>query len=203
MIDARCPVCKNPDIRRGVGVMWNEGMTQAAIRRVVGDTLTTAAVTKHLKEHETGGWNRQVLLEPEAPVRERILALQRLQLDEVERRIELAKQRADEQNAHLQKMRDMGAEGADTTPDHDWSEFTDILGKDMQSAIGSILKTQGLSDKREKVQGELKLGLFEAMTAAGLAPKVISGGKQANEPLEIEANVLHTEGEDTGNSEDD
>jgi hypothetical protein len=41
------------------------------------------------------------------------------------------------------------------------------------------------------------------MTAAGLAPKVISGGKQANEPLEIEANVLHTEGEDTGNSEDD
>jgi hypothetical protein len=74
-------------------------------------------------------------------------------------------------------MRADGVEGADTTQYHDWSEFVDILGKDMQAAIGSILKAQGLTDKRDMKRDDLKLGLFEAMQRGGLAPKALSGGE--------------------------
>ena len=34
-------------------------------------------------------------------------------------------------------------------PVTDWSEFYDVLHKDAQAAIGSILKAQGMTDKRE------------------------------------------------------
>lgn len=186
-IDPKCLVCKNPDVRRGVELMWNDGMTQSAIIRVVGDKLTTPAITRHLKEHTDGNANaRRIEVAPELPARERVLALQQMQLDEMERRIGLAQNRAAIVNAEH--------EGEPDWEPVDWAQFHDILGKDMQAAIGSILKTQGLTDKRDKAQGDLKLGLFEAMTAAGLAPKSISGGKMP---------VLHTEGEDTPNSEDD
>lgn len=143
--------------------------------------VNAAAVMKHIKEHAVGNGNARAL-DPELdlPVRDRVLALQRLQLDEFERRIGLAKTRAAQMNyerANLQQ--------ADGTPwpEVDWSDFLDVLGKDMQGAIGSILKTQGLTDKRDKAQGDLKLGLFEAMTNAGLAPKIISGGRVSPLPL--------------------
>jgi hypothetical protein len=182
MIDAKCSVCKNPDVRRGVESMWNNGMSQAAIARVVGDKLTTPSITKHLKEHSDGDGNaRRVEIEPELPVRERILNLQRMQLDEVERRIGLAKTRADLMNAEREKLTDANG---NPFPPIDWSEFTDILGKDMQSAIGSILKTQGLSDKREKAVADTQVGLFAAMANAGLAPKALVGETTAIAMLE-------------------
>jgi len=179
-INSRCVICKHTDRRNAVELMWNGGMSGVAISDLLGGTPNPATILKHLKEHSLGGATREVDVEPEAPVRERILRLQRMQLDEIERRIALAKMRADETNEYIDAQREKHeAAGEDyDRPNVDWSSFTDILGKDMQSAIGSILKTQGLSDKREKVQGELKLGLFEAMTAAGHAPLSISGGKQ-------------------------
>jgi transposase-like protein len=174
-IDIRCTVCKYPDKRRLIELGWNDGMAAADLARQF-EGLTSAAITKHLKQHSEGlPASRRVDIEPVTPARERVLALQRLQLDEVERRINLAKQRADQLNAVLDELEAAGAEGAAETPRHDWSEFTDILGKDMQAAIGSILKMQGLTDKREKATSELKLGLFDSMLKAGLAPKAISG----------------------------
>lgn len=148
-------------------------MGQGAIANVLElKGLTTAAITKHLKEHVDGDGNaRAIVIEPELPIRERVLALQRMQIDEMERRITLAKQRADQLNA---AHKDDSAEEWRVV---DWSEFTDILGKDMQAAIGSILKAQGLTDKREKATNDTKLGLFEAMVNAGLAPKALSTGE--------------------------
>lgn len=176
-IDVRCSVCKNPDRRRVVELAWNGGMGAETISRVVPG-VTGAAILKHLKQHSDGDGNiRAVDVAPVKTARERVLALQEMQLNEVERRIELAKQRAAELNAVIDKHRESGVEGADEIPYHDWSEFTDILGKDMQSAISSILKAQGLTDKREKATADLKLGLFEAMTrGGGLAPKSLIGG---------------------------
>jgi hypothetical protein len=177
-ISTRCAICKTTDQKRAIASMWNDGMNASTISSVLGGSPSSKAILTHLKDHVAGGNLRDVNVQPDLPVRERVLALQRLQLDEIERRIELAKARAEELNEALDKAEEAGVEGADTYPRHDWSEFHDILGKDLQSAISSILKTQGLSDRREKVQGELKLGLFEAMTAAGLAPVAISGGKE-------------------------
>lgn len=191
-ISTRCAICKTTDQKRAVAAMWNSGMTAVSISEVLGGSPSSKTILAHLKDHVAGGNARDVEVQPELPVRERVLALQRLQLDEIERRIELAKARAVELNEALDKAEEAGVEGADTYPRHDWSEFHDILGKDMQSAIGSILKTQALTDRRDKVTGELKLGLFEAMTAAGLAPVAISGGKvkQLMPPVENDDDAL-------------
>lgn len=170
-IDARCAVCKNPDRRRLVELGWNGGMSAEAIARTLDvKGLASTTVMRHLKEHAAGDGNaRAVEVEPELPARERVLALQRLQLDEVERQIALAKTRADLLNAEHEGE-------ADWKP-VDWSDYFNVLGPKAQAAIGSILKAQGLTDKREAKTNDLKLGLFEAMSRAGLAPKAISGGE--------------------------
>lgn len=166
-IDARCSVCKNADRRRLIELGWNAGMRQSQLANLF-DGISPDAIVKHLKRHADGdGSTRSVDVAPVLPVRERILALQELQLDEIERRIELAKARA--------KMLNKEHEGEDTWREVDWSDMYDILSKDAQAAISSILKTQGLTDKREAKTADLKLGLFEAMTKSGLAPKAISG----------------------------
>lgn len=174
-IDARCLVCKNPDRRRLVELGWNGGMSAEAIARTLDmKGLAATTVLKHLKEHADGDGNaRAVTVEPERPLRDRVMALQRMQVDEFERRIAVAKERADQLNAAHAN------EGPDEWTPVDWSSFIDILGKDIQAAIGSILRAQGLTDKREAVRNDLKLGLFEAMVNAGLAPKALSGGKVA------------------------
>jgi hypothetical protein len=175
-IDARCSVCKNADRRRLIELGWNGGMGAETIGRVLGD-MSGATILKHLKEHAEGDGNARLIdVEPELPVRDRVLNLQRMQLDEVERRIALAKQRAAVAN-------DLHKNEPDWI-DVDWSHYFDILGKDGQAAIGSILKAQGLSDKREKAVADTKLGLFEAMAKNGLAPKVISGALVSGEEPE-------------------
>jgi hypothetical protein len=180
-IDAKCAVCKNPDRRRMIELGWNGGMSGEAMSRVIGDKPTAQTILKHLKEHADGDGNaRAVEIEPELPVRDRIVRLREMQLDEVERRIALAKARAAQINAEHESEPDWEP--------RDWSDFYDILDKDTQAAIGSILKSQGLSDKREKAVGDLKLGLFEAMQNAGLAPKALVGGR--------EVKVLEPEGDD-------
>ena len=166
-IDVRCAVCKNPDRRRLIELGWNGGMSAEAITRVLDGKPSGHTILNHLKEHAEGDGNaRAVEVAPEKPQRERVLDLQRMQLDEVERRIALAKQRAMELNAAHPDDPDWR--------EVDWSEFYDILGKDAQAAIGSILKTQGLTDKREAKTADLKLGLFEAMAKTGMAPIAIS-----------------------------
>lgn len=171
-INAKCLVCRSPDRRRLIELGWNGGMSGEAIARVLDQKgLGGPVIIRHLKDHVEGDGNmRAVVVEPELPARERVLALQRLQLDEVERRIELAKAKADLMNSTHEG-------DTDWTP-VDWSDFFDVLSKDGQSAIASILKVQGLTDKREAKTADLKLGLFEAMAKSGLAPKAISGDVQ-------------------------
>lgn len=179
-ISNRCLICKSPTKRRLVELGWNDGMSCPELEDALGGTHKAATILKHLKEHADGvPSQRMAEVAPVGTVRERVLALQAMQLNEVERRITLAKERAAQLNAALDDMAERGVEGADTAPRHDWSEFYDLLHKDNQAAINSILKTQGLSDKREAKTNELKLGLFETMAKAGLAPKAISGAPAA------------------------
>ena len=175
-IAKNCAVCKGADRRRLIELVWNDGMTASAIATALGDVFSSATILKHLKQHADGDANaRAVAPLTTGTVRERVEALQEMQLNEVERQIALAKERAAQLNAHIDRMREAGAEGADDIPYHDWSEFFNILHKDNQAAISSILKAQGLKDKREKAVADTKLGLFEAMSKSGLAPKAISG----------------------------
>ena len=169
MIDAKCLVCRNADRRRLIEAGWNAGMQGETIARVIDEKgIVASTILRHIKEHASGDGNiRAIEIEPEKPVRQRILDLQRLQLDEIERRIGLAKTRADLMNAEH--------EGEDDWTPVDWSYFHDVLSKDAQAAINTILKTQGLTDKRELKEKDLKLGLFEAMVGAGLAPKALVG----------------------------
>lgn len=184
----KCTVCRNADRRRLIEAGWNAGMGAETIARVLDERdIAGGAIMRHLKEHSEGDGNaRLVEVEPDLPMRDRVYNIQKMQVDEIERRMAIAKTRADDMNRARENLTD--AEG-NPYPKVDWSDFYDILNKDAQAAIGSILKTQGLVDKREKAQGDLKLGLFEAMANAGLAPKAISGGRA---PLQL------TEGETDG-----
>jgi hypothetical protein len=138
-IAAKCLVCRNADRRRLIEAGWNAGMGAETVARVIAaEGLSGAVILKHIKEHGEGDGNmRALVVEPDRPMRDRVLDIQRAQVDEVERRIALAKQRAIEINGEH--------EGETDWEQRDWSEFYDILGKDAQAAIGSILKTQGLS----------------------------------------------------------
>lgn len=170
-IDAKCLVCKNQDRRRVMELAWNGGVSAAALARVFeSERITSAAITRHFNEHSEGDPSQRRIEPPEdKPMRERVYDIQRLQVEELERRIYLAQQRATSMNAQH-------AGDDDWTP-VDWSDFYDILDKNSQQAINTILKTQGLIDTREKAQGDLKLGLFDAMSRAGLAPKTLIGDK--------------------------
>lgn len=167
-----CPICMgSPDRRRLVELGWNDKMDGIALA-AQWDDLTAAVVLKHLKQHSEGRPSiRRVDVSPPTTARERVANLQRMQLDEIERRVALAQQEAETRNDAIIAMREQGVDGADDLKLHDWSEFFNVLDKDVQAAIGSILKTQGLTDRREKDTADLKLGLFEAMSRAGLAPK--------------------------------
>lgn len=168
-------VCKDVDRRRLIELGWNDGMSGVALSNAFGGTPSEKTILRHLKEHAPGARTREVEVMPTGTVRDRVIALQTLQLNEVERQITLAKQRSAELNANIDKMVEDGVEGSENLLRHDWSEFFNILHKDNQAAIASILKAQGLTDKRELKTADLKLGLFEAMARNGLAPKAISG----------------------------
>lgn len=144
----RCPICKKPDVRRLVELGWNARMDAHAIAGAFSGFPNAAAVRKHINEHTPGGRNLPV--ENAIPLRERALAIQRIQIDEIERRMERAQEWAAFAREH-------GNESAD------WSEAFDILGKDMQAAVASILRAVSLEDRKEAKTADLKLGLFELM----------------------------------------
>jgi hypothetical protein len=184
-LNAKCLICRNADRRRMVELGWNGGMSASAMATVLDDRISPFMVTRHLKEHTDGEpLKRDVAVEPELPLRDRVQNIQRIQIEEIERRIAFAKQRAHDMNAMREGHTD--ADGNPWTP-VDWSDFYDILDPKAQAAIASILKTQGLTDKRESKTSELKLGLFEAMARVGLAPKPLIGeGEKVPEIIEGE-----------------
>lgn len=166
-IDTRCVICKTPDRRKLIELGWNDGMSCPDISNGLGGNPSGPVILRHLKLHTEGGAIRAIPVAPSLPMRDRVYAIQKTMVDEVERRIGIAQDRAAEWNRTMSEM-----EGFEQ---RDWSYYFDILHKDTQAAIASILKTQGLADKREKAQGDLKLGLFEAMANVGLAPKALIG----------------------------
>lgn len=166
-IAEKCSICRTPTQRQVIALAHNEGMRAQDIAAAFHSDPSVAVIRRHLQKHDEGGRGRHIPVVVTS-MRERVYDIQRLQVEEIERRVEAAQAKAEEWS----KLSEM--EGWEP---RDWSYYFDILSKDMQAAVASIIKTQGLADKREKAQGDLKLGLFEAMANAGLAPKALVGGK--------------------------
>ena len=166
MMNPKCDICRNSDLSTLIALAWNGKMAATAISGVLGGEPTAAAIIKHLKADADGSWSRAIEVEVK-PLRQRVYDLQRTLVDELERRIAIAKDKA-------------RFETEVTGEPHDWSEYLDILNKDLQNAIGSIIKTQGLADKREATQASLAVGLYELMLGGAdgklmLAPKSLVG----------------------------
>lgn len=165
-VNTRCAVCKNSDLRRLIELGWNAKMTVADLAHGFGGVPSHPVIYRHLKEHAEGAWTRAIAVEDARPMRERVMAIQRAQIESIERQMHLAQQQADEYNEQFR-----GTEEYD--PDKGQPEwYFNILGKDMQAAVASILKAQGLTDKRELKQDSNKIDLFRLMIGerGGLAP---------------------------------
>jgi hypothetical protein len=161
-------------MRRLIELGWNANMKQSDLVHAFGGVPSAAVITKHLKEHTEGSWSRQIEVEDARPIRERVLAIQREQIEAIERQLAIAQQKADDY-VYLKR----GEEDFDPAM-ADPSAYFDVLGKDMQAAIGSILKAQGLTDKREAKADTNKIDLFRLMIGdrGGMAPThLIEDGK--------------------------
>jgi len=161
-----CNICGNADLKTLIALAWDGKMDATAISGVLGGVPNAAAIIKHLKVHEPGSWSRQIEVTVK-PLRQRVYDLQRTMVDEVERRIAVAQERS-------------RFETEATGEPHDWSEYLNILDKDLQSAIGSIIKIQAGADKVEATKANLAVGLFELMLGGQsgklmLAPKNLVG----------------------------
>lgn len=180
--DARCVICRKPDVRRLAELGWNAKMSAPQIATGMALQFTGTQFLKHLRDHvDSGAGNRAIPVEDARAVKDRVLELQRMQLDEIERRIAMAQEWA-------AFARENGNENAD------WSDQFDILDKDNQAAIASILKAQGLTDKRE--QGpSMKVDIYKLMTGGGdgLAPKRLIAG---DDPDVVEGEVKDVTPED-------
>jgi len=173
VIDKRCPICKDQDVRRLIELGWNAKMTCPDLSRAFNERFSASRILKHLKEHAEDGTIRDIQVLDAVSPRERITALQRRMLDEVEYRLALAEQRAQQLNdAHK--------------GEEDWIaaqpfQFYDILSKDVQAAIGSILRTQGLADKREAKEQDVQVDVWKMMlgSGGGLAPtRMVGDGEE-------------------------
>lgn len=163
MINEKCNICKRPDVRRLVELGWNAGMDRSAIATAMGGYPSAPTVGKHLSEHvEEGYFTREVPVEDAKPLRARAMDIQRVMIEEIERRIGIAQEKA-------AWARENG------NPDADWSDWYDILNKDEQAAIASIMKAQAIEDKDRNTKAGQKVDLFKMM-AGGLAPKSLTEG---------------------------
>lgn len=165
-ISERCAVCKSPNRRRLVNLGWNSKMTAADISAGLSGEVGVSTILKHLKEHEDGGDIREIPVEEAKSVRSRVYAIQMLMVGEIERRVALAQEKA----AIASEL---------TGEPQDWADYFNILDKDMQAAVGSIIKTQAMKDKQETTTASLKIGLFQALVGAGKAPKDLIGALPA------------------------
>jgi hypothetical protein len=171
-MNVKCAVCHQPDRARLIELGWNAKMNAAQIAAVFGNIPSAAAITKHLQEHLGDGYASRDIPVPDArSMRERVTTLQQTMVEEVERRIRLAQEAAARYN------RDIAV--PEETELRDWSWYFNILDKDIQASIGSILKMQGLTDKREIGKAAIGLDVAKLMLGGGdgLAPKRLTAGK--------------------------
>ena len=155
---------------------WNAKLSAPDLSSAFGAQYSASLILKHLKDHAEDGATREIPVVNARPARERIMALQMRQLDEVEMRLALADQRA-------QQLNDAHRGEEDWVPAQPF-QFYDILNKENQAAIASILKTQGLTDRREAKEVDVKLDVWQMMLGpgGGMAPtKMIGSGEEVIE----------------------
>lgn len=168
--DPKCAICRKADLRRLIELGWNAKMSAVDMAAVFGNIPSSVAILKHLHEHvDEGAAIRNIPVPNARPMRERVMDIQRLQVEEIERRLTIAQEKAAwaRENGH---------------PEADQSDWFDLLDKDTQQAISTILKAQGLTDKREVSTASLKVDVFRLMLGGngGLAPpRLIESGLEA------------------------
>lgn len=160
---SRCVICGNSNMRRLIELGWNNKMSTPALVSAFGGVPSSSQIVKHLKEHTEGAWGRNIDVPETRPIRLRVLAIQEAQIEAIERQLFIAQERAANYNEEFRG-----------TPDYDpalgqpeW--YFNLLSKDMQAAISSILKAQGLTDKRELKTDANRIDMFRLM-AGGKAP---------------------------------
>lgn len=179
-IDPNCPVCKRPGRRRIVDADAADGITPAAIASAMRDTgwaLTAADVTKHVTLHGSAEKTRSKATRR----RDAALTLRERMMDALEGRIEAAEASAVEATAECQR----GEHDIEDHPRyrqhgprvHESSEFFDILNKDLQSALGTVIKAQTVEEKRNANDDKRKIDLFRLMMGPGdgMAPAALIG----------------------------
>lgn len=176
--DERCGICRKPDLRRLIELGWNADMNAKDLASALGGLPSSTAIQKHLRDHAESSAARNIPVERSRPVRDRVLELQRTLLEEVERRISFAQDRA----AHAK---------ATLNPEADWSDWYDVLAKDNQQAIATIIKMQVMEDKKTIVERTQKIDLFKALTANNTPPpRLIGDGGPDDEDVEGEAHEV-------------
>lgn len=174
MAPTKCIICSNSDMRRLVELGWNARMSVPDLVHAFGAVPSHSVIYKHLKEHADGAYSRTIEVEEARPVRERVLAIQRAQIEAIERQMAEAQRKADDWNEEHRGHEKGG--GCDNCSSYgfqprDPAYYFNILSKDMQAAVASILKAQGLTDKREAKAAPV-VDMFRLMLGerGGLAP---------------------------------
>jgi hypothetical protein len=171
----RCPVCKNPNLRRLVELGWNAKMTMSDIANALGGIPSTQSISKHLHEHAEGAGNRDIPVENARTTRARIDDLMRRMLDEIEVRVADA-------DAWAAIARAGG--NTDALP----SDIFDILSKNNQAALATILKMQDQNDKREGKKASVAVDLMRLMGGTAPPSHLIEDGNT------VEGDVVEVDG---------
>ena len=129
---------------------WNAKMTAADISNGLGGVPSAAVVTKHVKEHGGDAIDRAIPVIDARTTKARVDDLMRRMLDELEERIQYAETWA-------ARARELG------NPDAMPSDVFDLLSKNNQAAIASILKMQDQQDKREGKKASVAVDLMKLM----------------------------------------
>lgn len=179
----KCAICRKPDLRRMVELAWNAKMTAPAIAAVLGGMPTQGVIAKHCNEHADDGTVRDIPVADAKTMRERVTDIQRVLIEEFERRIVIAQERAAWWNDNMTAV-----EGFEP---RDWSYYFNVLDKDLQSSVNSIMKMQGLTDKRDMGKAKVGVDIAKLMLGGGdgLAPKRLTAGKDEDDDT-VEGTVV-------------
>jgi hypothetical protein len=174
-----CKICRAPGRRRLIEADWADGMSAVGIAKAMTDNgwpITSTTVLKHLKEH--AGPEAAIRVPPALSKRDAAVWVRDRIMDKVEE-IE---------------------QGTRTviTKDGEMVEVPfDILDKELQPALGSMLKAQAILDKREANQTSAKISLFGLMlgiTDGGgdgrFAPLELSSGEEDENEIEGTARAV-------------
>lgn len=189
-VNERCAVCGNSDLRRLIELGWNAKMSTPDLVHALGGVPSGTVILKHLREHAEGGYSRTITVEDARPMTTRVLAIQRAQVEAIERQMAIAQQQTDMWNEdHRDHEKDGSCDSCSRAGFYprDPSYYFDILSKDMQAAVSSILKSEGLTIKREATKGVSPTDVFRLLLGerGGMAPmRLIEDGQTVEGDVE-------------------